>query len=412
VDKEISIHAGTTRNLSLSWLLSILVSLSTFFYQVIIARNVPVNQYSVFVSIITIVNVIGIAFSGFQITTAQSLASQLNSNQNGLFDNFTKKLFASSAILLLMLIPVYPIIERQTGVSWGLFLIVIAYIPVTALQTSVLGQLQGKSDILGMSKYTLTQVICNLSIQIVVTALFGITIFLALLIQILVSTIVICVYLFMLKNSAGVQHSPLSKRTFYLVLTATLSWGLTNLPLILAPIIFPGSLRGVYSANAQFSRYHLVILAMINALTIVHIARVEAKQPLRDLEVRKFGKITLLVIFANSLGVWMFSSYLLQTVYSIEYQGPPYFGLYLALATVPYAISNWLVCLNYSSVNYWLPASIAFLAFISTYLLFNFGRSLYAYTLIDAVIGITYLVIVIVFTSLTHTKSKLAKVKI
>ena len=119
-------------------------SLLNFAFQFIAARMLSPQDYGLFLSLLTVLTVLGAAGTGFQALSARSVSSRIGwSQQEKFFDRTTNQVLAVSGIALVAVLVLAGPLGSFLATPLINVLIVAISIPVLFVQAVALGRLQG-----------------------------------------------------------------------------------------------------------------------------------------------------------------------------------------------------------------------------------------------------------------------------
>lgn len=381
--------------------ISIPVSFASFLFNILMARNLELNQFALFASAMTFLNLVGVAFSGFQLSAAAKVARSLP-RDNPENPKFGLKLIQASAALGVIFAISAFFWNSIIGTSELMILALSLSIPVAALSSVVNGALSGSGRFSTQAFLSLLILSLNLVVQFLVIGIFPANANISILILVTVNLIVLLVVAQNQKSFSMIEGRVFTADNLVRVGSSGGFWLLANFDILFCAFFLEPDTRNQYSAAASFSRVLLFAFATVSAAIFIKLNRnLGAGLSSRSLLSRSLA-LVLASVFAMALSFFFFGSWLFELLYGTKYSWASELMPFMGFVSAPYLVAQVLMQVAHVKPNPKLFGSLVTLDVAVVVLCHILARSPRELALGYFISGLVVLVVI----SLTVLESK------
>lgn len=327
------------RSAALALAISLLVAAITFSSNLIVARFLPVSEFALFAASMTFLNLLGVTFSGFQISTSAAVTRLSHPSLPGR-DKFSSSLLKGSIVLALSFWAFSFFWNGPIGLDNFLILILALAIPGAALSALVNGQLAGLGRFATQTLISLAILSANLAFQITAALTFGLSVDYLIFQLVAINTLAMLFASKRLKSMRGNEDSAFSRENLTTVASAGLFWFLANFDLLLCALFLSEPERNQYAVAASFSRMFLFLFATVSAAIFTKLNRnLKAGLSSRNLFLTS-GVLILGAIIVISIALFVWGDAVLITFYGEKYAVAGAQVRYMGFATIPFVLAQ------------------------------------------------------------------------
>lgn len=350
--------------------ISLFVSIGTFSFNVLVARNLNVRDFATFVAVMTFINLVGLVFSGFQVSVAREIAQNKVVVAHKKLDSFTKSLLYFSLGLASALFLSQQFWNLKLGLSTSLVIVLCLIFPSSAVLIILNGRLAGLGRFKEQAAVSLSLVSANLAVQLLQAAIWGVSLERAIWTQIAINFLIGITLLLATNKVASVSQLAFSQKNIQTALMVAMFGFICNFDLLLSPLFLSEAERGHYSAASGISKYLLIFFTMINATLFTALNRNKAANQSSFSILKKSGFALSGLVSLFLVAVYFFGPTGLVLLYGDQYSLAASNLFLICLCYVPMVFASWLLQLVYMRIT-WFPVITLFLL-ISTSLAFAF----------------------------------------
>lgn len=321
-------------------------SVSTYLYQIFIARVLGPVPYGLVASIFAIMGVIGIVASGLSPISAKSTRSNDVSGYSWKFK--TDLLFRTTLIATILLAAVASTIAISAGQYIRLgtlpLLLVSAYIPLAAVFAIAIGRLQGSNRLVQMTWISTGSALLKLLTVIPVYFLtLGATG--SILLAILSAVFAVAVSIYVTKDLKSGNAIIWEKKSIGTIATLAAFWTLSNSDLVAVKVLSTDEDAGIYAASVSLGRI-CVVLTMIYVQ--YRFARfLSTFETFKSFDLKFIGNAMLPVLFLGAFFASMFyfaGGVLVRSLYGNAFEQTTTFLFLQAVLSI-------LISVNFVALN-------------------------------------------------------------
>lgn len=321
-------------------------SVSTYLYQIFIARVLGPVPYGLVASIFAIMGVIGIVASGLSPISAKSTRSNDVSGYSWKFK--TDLLFRTTLIATILLAAAASAIAFSAGQYIRLgtlpLLLVSAYIPLAAVFAIAIGRLQGSNRLVQMTWISTGSALLKLLTVIPVYFLaLGATG--SILLAILSAVFAVAASIYVTKDLKSGNAIIWERKSIITIATLAAFWTLSNSDLVAVKVLSTDEDAGIYAASVSLGRI-CVVLTMIYVQ--YRFARfLSTFENLKSFDLKFIGNAMLPVLFLGAFFASMFyfaGGVLVRSLYGNAFEQTTTFLFLQAVLSI-------LISVNFVALN-------------------------------------------------------------
>lgn len=357
--KSISANTGSlTRSTAIGVFVSIFVSLGSFIFNILAARNLSVSSFALFIAVMTFINLVGIIFSGFQVSAAREIAQGKTTKVSRKLDSFTTSILLISLAFGILLWATQGLWNAIFGLSDTMVILLAAVFPSSAILIVVNGRLAGLGRFKEQSFVSFVLVALNLFFQFAVVLLFGMNLERTFSIQIGINLILGFIFILWTNNSGSVALWAFSARSVQTALVVAIFGFLINFDVLFSPSVLSMEERGQYSAAASFAKYLIIFWGMVNATLFTMLNRNKAA----GIASMRILKISGLILAGLSVAFILGTTFIVKPLFPLVY-GQHFYNSadilpLVAICSVPFVAVSWLLQFVYMRIS-WIAVGIA-----------------------------------------------------
>lgn len=371
--KSFSVNSGSlVKSTSAGVLISVLVSLGSFLFNILAARNMNVSTFALFVSVMTFINLVGIVFSGFQVSAAREIAQGKTVSPVKKLDGFTTSILAISVCFGIFLWATQSVWNSGFGLSETVIVLLAIVFPSSAILIVVNGRLAGLGRFKEQSIVSLVLVFINLGIQLLLVALYGMNLERTLMIQLGINLAIGFVLILWTNKNSSVSVWAFSSKSIQTALIVAIFGFLINFDILFSPSVLSMEDRGQYSAASSFAKYLIIFWGMVNATLFTMLNRNKAAgiASMRILKISGLILVGLSICFV--LGTYFIVRPFFPIVYGQHFSIAANLVPFVALCAIPFVAVSWILQFVYMRISWAAVFIAAILGVTTTACLFTF----------------------------------------
>ena len=311
------------------------------------------QDYGLFLSLLTVLTVIGAAGTGFQALSARSVSSRIGwSQQEKFFDRTTNQVLAVSGIALVAVLMLAGPLGSFLATPLINVLIVAISIPVLFVQAVALGRLQGAGAltvvaIIGL--FVAGSKVAGVLLGFVLP--MSVPFLLALLLMVNTVSIVLCAG--RVRRTGSLHASLLTRNGSMVILAQFCFWGLAGIDVIIGRGRLLEIEAGYFAAAATLAKTVLFVPGLITLFVLPHAGNLVDDRVRRKTLARRSILVTTLVSFGAAGMLLLLGPFLIQFTFGPTYLDATRFVGPLALSYIPLALVGIVLQFNFTSSR-WL----------------------------------------------------------
>ena len=339
-------------------------SLLNFAFQFVAARMLSPQDYGLFLSLLTVLTVIGAAGTGFQALSARSVSSRIGwSQQEKFFDRTTNQVLAVSVIALVAVLVLAGPLGSFLATPLINVLIVAISIPVLFVQAVALGRLQGAGAltvvaIIGL--FIAGSKVAGVLLGFVIP--MSVPFLLALLL--IVNTVSIVLSAGRVRRTGSLHASLLTRNGSMVILAQFCFWGLAGIDVIIGRGRLLEIEAGYFAAAATLAKTVLFVPGLITLFVLPHAGNLVDDRVRRKTLARRSILVTTLVSFGAAGMLLLLGPFLIQFAFGPTYLDATRFVAPLAFSYIPLALVGIVLQFNFTSSR-WLYGISLLVALLS-----------------------------------------------
>lgn len=339
-------------------------SLLNFAFQFIAARMLSPQDYGLFLSLLTVLTVLGAAGTGFQALSARSVSSRIGwSQQEKFFDRTTNQVLAVSGIALVAVLVLAGPLGSFLATPRINVLIVAISIPVLFIQAVALGRLQGAGALtvvaivgLFLAGSKVAGVLLGFVIPMSVPFLLALLL--------IVNTVSIVLSAKRVRRTGSLHASLLTRNGSMVILAQFCFWGLAGIDVIIGRGRLLEIEAGYFAAAATLAKTVLFVPGLITLFVLPHAGNLVDDRVQRKTLARRSILVTTLVSFGAAGMLLLLGPFLIQFAFGPTYLDATRFVAPLALSYIPLALVGIVLQFNFTSSR-WLYGISLLVALLS-----------------------------------------------
>ena len=336
---ELKIFSKIATIASLSTALSAILN---FFYNVFVGRFLGPEKFGLLASLISIVGILTIGSSGFQVATARAIATNKVTKKYQMFDNWTKKTLFIGLVSFFVLLVLAFFIGHLLNTSY----LTASSISISGLSALIfaisIGRLQGSNKIIEWQFWGIFATFLKLSFAgflIFFNASLGFFVVSLSLIAIFTSLII----LYRTKNLGSVQLKVLSHSVLTSSVSMALLWFITQVDISIVRIKYSETEAGLFAAASTISKSIPLAVGLIGAILLPIIAKKNHERESTDKDIKNLALTSLILSSIMSLIAILISQPLMLALFGSKFIGSENYLWKLAVTSIPWAIAMSLV---------------------------------------------------------------------
>ena len=335
-----------------------IASLLNFAFQFIAARMLSPQDYGLFLSLLTVLTVIGAAGTGFQALAARSVSSKIGWSPSPKYlDRTTRQVLTVSFIALAALLLLAGPLGGFLSSPLVNLVVVAVSIPVLFVQSIALGRLQGAGSLILVAAVGLFVAGAKV-IGVLLGFVIPVSVPYLLVLLIFVNVLSLVVSAGRVRRTGSLNASLLTRTGSMVILAQFCYWGLAGVDVVVARGRLMELDAGYFAAAATLAKTVLFLPGIITMFVLPHAGNLWNDAARRRILAKRALVVTALISVVATLALFLLGSLLISFAFGPTYvEATAYVGP-LALSYVPLALVGVVLQFNFTSGRWLYGLSI------------------------------------------------------
>lgn len=344
-------------------------SLLNFAFQFIAARMLSPQDYGLFLSLLTVLTVIGAAGTGFQALAARSVSSKIDWSPTPKYlDRTTRQVLVVSVVALAALLILAGPLGGFLGSPLVNLVVVAVSIPVLFVQSIALGRLQGAGALIGVAAVGLFVAGAKV-VGVLLGFVLPVSVPYLLLLLMTVNVLSLVVSASRVRGTGSLNTSLLTRTGTMVIVAQFCYWGLAGVDVVIARGRLAELDAGYFAAAATLAKTVLFLPGLITMFVLPHAGNLWNDAARRRVLAKRALVVTVLISLGATLALYFLGSLMISFAFGPTYVEAVKFVAPLALSYVPLALVGVVLQFNFTSGRWLYGISLLATLVVTTALL-------------------------------------------
>lgn len=344
-------------------------SLLNFAFQFIAARMLSPQDYGLFLSLLTVLTVIGAAGTGFQALAARSVSSKIDWSPTPKYlDRTTRQVLVVSVVALAALLILAGPLGGFLGSPLVNLVVVAVSIPVLFVQSIALGRLQGAGALIGVAAVGLFVAGAKV-VGVLLGFVLPVSVPYLLLLLMTVNVLSLVVSASRVRRTGSLNTSLLTRTGTMVIVAQFCYWGLAGVDVVIARGRLAELDAGYFAAAATLAKTVLFLPGLITMFVLPHAGNLWNDAARRRVLAKRALLVTVLISLGATVALYFLGSLMISFAFGPTYVEAVKFVAPLALSYVPLALVGVVLQFNFTSGRWLYGISLLGTLVVTTALL-------------------------------------------
>lgn len=344
-------------------------SLLNFAFQFIAARMLSPQDYGLFLSLLTVLTVIGAAGTGFQALAARSVSSKISWSPTPKYlDRTTRQVLVVSVVALAALLVLAGPMGGFLGSPLVNLVVVAVSIPVLFVQSIALGRLQGAGALIGVAAVGLFVAGAKV-VGVLLGFVLPVSVPYLLLLLMTVNVLSLVVSASRVRRTGSLNTSLLTRTGTMVIVAQFCYWGLAGVDVVIARGRLAELDAGYFAAAATLAKTVLFLPGLITMFVLPHAGNLWNDAASRRVLAKRALVVTVLISLGATVALYFLGSVMVGFAFGPTYVEAVRYVAPLALSYVPLALVGVVLQFNFTSGRWLYGISLLGTLVVTTALL-------------------------------------------